>query len=57
MKFKFKQQQYQADATNAVVRCFAGQKKGHRKDMVDRHIVDDNLFGKKEVINEIFSNK
>jgi type III restriction enzyme len=48
MKFKFKQQQYQADATNAVVNIFAGQAKGHRKDIVGR----TGLYAQ-----EIFSNK
>jgi len=57
MKFKFKQQQYQADATNAVVQCFNGQKKGFRKETVNREIVDNNLLGKQEIISEIFSNK
>ncbi len=36
MKLKFKQQQYQYDATMAVVNCFAGQKKGERKELVGR---------------------
>jgi len=36
MKLKFKQQQYQADATMAVVNCFAGQNKGLRKELVGR---------------------
>jgi len=48
MRLKFKQQQYQADATNAVVRVFAGQSKGHRKETISRV----GLF-----VGEIFSNK
>lgn len=36
MKLKFKQQQYQEDAVMSVVHCFDGQKKGIRKDLVDR---------------------
>lgn len=48
MKLKFKQQQYQTDATNAVVNLFQGQSKGFRKETVGR-----TGF----VINEIFSNK
>lgn len=48
MKLKFKQQQYQADATNAVVNCFEGQTKGERKDIAER---------RGTVIHEIFSNK
>ena len=31
MKLKFKQQQYQTDAVNAVVNCFLGQKKYFKK--------------------------
>ncbi len=48
MKLKFKQTQYQADAAQAVVRCFQGQEKGFRIETVDR----SNLFAR-----EIFSNK
>ena len=40
MKLKFKQQQYQTDATDAVVNCFVGQTKGLRKDIADRRTVD-----------------
>jgi type III restriction enzyme len=48
IELKFTQQQYQTDATMAVVNCFVGQSKGHRKDIVGRtgYLVD-----------EIFSNK
>lgn len=48
MKLKFKQTHYQAEATQAVVRCFQGQEKGFRKETVDR----SDLFAR-----EIFSNK
>ena len=48
MKLKFKQTHYQADAAQAVVRCFQGQEKGFRKETVDR----SDLFAR-----EIFSNK
>lgn len=48
MKLQFKHQQYQADATSAVVRCFEGQRKGARKEVVNR----SGLFAE-----EIFSNK
>ncbi len=48
MKLIFKQQQYQTEATNAVVRCFEGQTKGQRKDIAERTGT---------VIHEIFSNK
>jgi len=55
MKLKFKQQQYQTDATNAVVRVFVGQEKGFRKEVVGR-IKADDLF-KGTTVEEIFSNK
>lgn len=48
MKLKFKQQQYQTDATTAVVNCFAGQTKGFRKELIGR----TGMF-----TDEIFSNK
>jgi type III restriction enzyme len=57
MKLKFKQQQYQADATMAVVNCFSGQSKGHRKEIVGRKTIDKGLFGTEVKIEEIFSNK
>lgn len=40
MKLKFKEQQYQIDATESLVRCFAGQTKGYRKETVGRTTVD-----------------
>ncbi|VEN74038.1 Restriction endonuclease [Candidatus Desulfarcum epimagneticum] len=48
MKLKFKHQQYQTGAAMAVAECFEGQKKGERKEIVDRK----NVY-----IEEIFSNK
>ncbi len=48
IKLQFKQQKYQSDATQAVVACFAGQSKGHSKDIVDRTGL---------VVHEIFANK
>ena len=48
MKLQFKHQQYQADATSAVVRCFEGQSKGLRKEVSGR-----TGF----LTHEIFSNK
>jgi len=48
MKLRFKKQQYQIEATSSVVDIFAGQKKGHRKEVVGR----TGLF-----VEEIFSNK
>lgn len=36
MKLKFKKQQYQEDAALSVVKCFEGQPKGDRRDLVGR---------------------
>lgn len=50
MKLKFKQQQYQADATDAVVRCFAGQTKGKRKEIVGRTgFLADEIYSNKKL--------
>lgn len=57
MKLQFKHQQYQADATSAVVRCFEGQRKGGRKEVVSRKTIDHELFGTDIKVEEIFSNK
>ncbi|MDP8234120.1 MAG: DEAD/DEAH box helicase family protein [Candidatus Saelkia tenebricola] len=57
MKLQFKQQQYQADATMAVIRCFEGQSKGVRKETVGRKSIDLGLFGTEIKVDEIFSNK
>ena len=57
MKLHFKQQQYQTDATMAVVRCFEGQSKGSRKEIVSRKSVDNGLFGTAIQVQQIFSNK
>lgn len=57
MKLHFKQQQYQAEATMAVVRCFEGQSKGFRKETVGRESIDLGLFGTEIKVEEIFSNK
>ncbi|BFT94451.1 MAG: DEAD/DEAH box helicase family protein [Minisyncoccus archaeiphilus] len=57
MKLKFKQQQYQAEATNAVVRVFAGQEKGFRKETVGRSISNRGGLFEQNIIEEIFSNK
>ncbi len=48
MKLQFKHQQYQTDAASAVVRCFIGQSKGFRKEVVERRGI---------LTCEIFSNK
>jgi len=56
MKLKFKHQQYQDDAVNAIVSCFEGQEKGSRKDLLARfkRIVDKgSLFEKTEEVEII----
>ena len=57
MRLIFKQQSYQTDATMAVVRCFEGQSKGFRKEVVNRETLNHNLFGIEVKVEEIFSNK
>ena len=58
MKLKFKQQPYQADATMAVVRCFEGQGKSFRKEIVGRETFDNGLFGTELTrVEEIFSKR
>lgn len=56
MKLKFKQQGYQDEAVQSVVKCFEGQEKGSRKDLVGRYtrIVDaGTLLEKREDIELI----
>ena len=36
MKLKFKKQQYQEDAALSIVKCFEGQPKGSRQDLIGR---------------------
>ena len=36
MKLKFKKQQYQEDASLSIVKCFEGQPKGSRQDLIGR---------------------
>lgn len=57
MKLHFKKQQYQADAVDAIARVFVGQTKGHRRDVIGRAVVDEQLLGKR--VEEVygFSNK
>jgi len=57
MKLQFKNQQYQADATSAVVRCFEGQSKGFRKEITRRESIGRDLFEPETKVYEIFSNK
>ena len=44
MKLKFKKQQYQENAAQAVVKCFEGQSNGIRKDLVGRREKEITLF-------------
>ncbi len=56
MKLRFKQQEYQEEAVQSVVKCFEGQEKGTKKDFVGRYIriVDaGTLLEKKEDIELI----
>lgn len=57
MKLKFKYQKYQEDAALSIIKCFNGQPKGERKDLLERAIIDKDLLS--ERLEEIygFSNK
>lgn len=57
MKLKFKQQQYQTDATNAVVNCFLWQTKWLDKSIWDRQVIDYWVAWKETHIEDLFSNK
>jgi len=55
MKLKFKQHQYQSDATNAVVNIFSGQAKWDRKDIINRvrekwqiSFLEESIFSNKK---------
>jgi len=50
MKLKFKEQQYQIDAVNNIVRVFSGQEKGYRKETVGRTgMFSDEIFSNKKI--------
>ena len=55
MKLKFKHQSYQDDAVDSIVKCFLGQKKGNRRDLLARYkqTVDTGLFAHEEQIEII----
>lgn len=55
MKLKFKHQSYQDDAVQSLVKCFLGQKKGSRRDLLSRykHIVDTGMFAHEEEVEVI----
>ena len=44
MKLKFKKQQYQENAAQAVVKCFEGQTNGYRRDLIGRREKEVNLY-------------
>lgn len=50
MKFKFKSQAYQNDATMAIVDCFSGQSNGYRKETITKKgFFREELFANKKV--------
>lgn len=57
MKLKFKQQKYQEDACLSVIKCFEGQSKGDRKNLIDRRhfIRNEGTFWEEEVDEEVIS--
>ena len=57
MKLKFKQQQYQDDAVNSIVSCFAGEIKDTRKSLFNRYnkISDKGTLFEKEETVEVIS--
>lgn len=57
MKLKFKQQKYQEDACMSVVKCFEGQTKGDRKNLIDRrnYIRNEGTLWEEEVNEEVIS--
>lgn len=60
MKLKFKRQQYQENATNAVIRCFEGQTKGEEESIFyTEKILSKNTLIEKKVQEEqvVFRNK
>ena len=44
MKLKFKRQQYQENAAQAVVKCFEGQSNGFRRDLIGRREKEINIL-------------
>lgn len=53
MKLQFKSQQYQADATQAVVDVFFGQPKGFRQEIAQRKVTKTKLLDQEHVDEEI----
>ena len=58
MKLQFKQQPHQQDATEAVVRVFAGQDKTRlRKETLGRYIENPGQIDEKQIVEEMFANQ
>lgn len=57
MKLKFKKQQYQENAAQAVVKCFEGQSNGNRRDIIDRrhYIANEGTIWEEEIDEEVIS--
>lgn len=57
MKLKFKKQQYQENAAQAVVKCFEGQPSGNRRDLIDRrhYIANEGTIWEEEINEDIIS--
>ena len=57
MKLKFKKQQYQENAAQAVVKCFEGQSSGNRRDIIDRrhYIANEGTIWEEEIAEDIIS--
>ena len=52
MKLKFKRQQYQENAAQAVVKCFEGQTNGFRRDLIGRREKEINILNWNESATE-----
>ena len=52
MKLKFKRQQYQENAAQAVVKCYEGQSNGFRRDLIGRREKEINLLNWNESSTE-----
>ncbi len=57
MKLKFKKQQYQENAAQAVVKCFEGQPNGNRRNIIDRrhYIANEGTVWEEEIDEDIIS--
>ena len=57
MKLKFKKQQYQENASQAVVKCFEGQSSGNRRDIIDRrhYIANEGTIWEEEIDEDVIS--